>query len=109
MTICGGAPPYPMPSHFRVVAVISSDGPEAIETVLRERFPASGLSRTPEGDFQVEAVLEGASAKELNRELLSALRRAEKRTRLRSVWSGEGYEERYFDYVLKKRTLLSPA
>jgi hypothetical protein len=47
----------------------------------------------------------GASAKELNRSLLSALRRAEKRTRLRSEWtSKDGVTERYFDYVLKKTT-----
>jgi hypothetical protein len=38
-----------------------------------------------EGDwFLVEAELEGASAKELNRTLLSALRKVEKRTTLRA-------------------------
>ena len=45
----------------------------------------------------------GESAKELNRSLLSALRRAEKKTRLRSQWTApDGTVERYFDYVLKK-------
>lgn len=35
--------------------------------------------------------------------LLSAPRRAEKRTRLRSQWTApNGMVERYFDYVLKK-------
>lgn len=47
--------------------------------------------------------MEGASAKELNRTLLSALRKVEKRTTLHAEWtSGDGTTERFFDYVLKK-------
>jgi len=44
----------------------------------------------------------GASAKELNRTLLSALRKVEKRTTLRAEWSSGDTTERFFDYVLKK-------
>jgi hypothetical protein len=46
--------------------------------------------------------MEGASAKELNRTLLSALRKVEKRTTLRAEWACGDITERYFDYVLKK-------
>jgi hypothetical protein len=54
-------------------------------------------------ELVIEAELAGASAKELNRSLLSALRRTEKKTRLRAQWTApNGTIERYFDYVLKK-------
>lgn len=39
----------------------------------------------------------------MNRSLLSALRGAEKKTRLRAEWTSEkGAGEGFFDYVLKK-------
>ncbi len=51
----------------------------------------------------MDAAAEGESAKELNRALLSSLRKVEKKTRIRAEWtSQEGTTERYFDYVLKK-------
>jgi hypothetical protein len=51
----------------------------------------------------VEAEMEGANARELNRMFLSALRKVEKRTTRRAEWtSGGGTSERFFDYVLKK-------
>ncbi len=46
--------------------------------------------------------MDGSSAKDLNRRILSALRRVEKRTRLRAEWTGDdGRVDRFFDYVLK--------
>jgi hypothetical protein len=48
--------------------------------------------------------MEGENAKELNRSLLSELRRAERRTRLRAEWTCGETTERFFDYVLKKST-----
>ena len=48
--------------------------------------------------FAVEAEIEGASARELNRPLLSALRKVEKRTTLRAQWTSEdGTIESFFD------------
>ena len=41
-------------------------------------------------------------AKELNRTLLSALRKVNKRTTLRAEWTSGGTTQRFFDYVLKK-------
>jgi len=54
-------------------------------------------------EFVVEAEMEGASARQLNRTFLFALRKVGKRTTLRAEWtSDDGTSERFFDYVLKK-------
>jgi hypothetical protein len=84
---------------FTLVADASSDDPAAIEPILRQ-LTSGEIVATKDG-FHVEATMEGESARELNRSLLSALRRAERRTRLRSAWTGEGVTERFFDYVSK--------
>jgi HSP20 family molecular chaperone IbpA len=87
---------------YRLAARIDSDNPAAARAVLQQLFPAATIV-DDQGELVVEAELAGASAKELNRSLLSALRRAEKKTRLRAQWtSPDGTIERYFDYVLKK-------
>lgn len=89
---------------FKLTARVSSASPNSIESMLR-KFVASGSVRKDEksGDFIVEAEVEGTSAKELNRSLLSELRRIEKKTRLRAEWTSGNVTERYFDYVLKKK------
>ena len=88
--------------RYRLAARISSDDPAAARAVLHELLPAATIT-DDQGELIVEAELAGASAKELNRSLLSALRRAQKKTRLRAQWtSPDGTIERYFDYVLKK-------
>ncbi len=45
--------------------------------------------------------MQGESARELNRTLLSALRRVERKTRLRAEWKSGNTTERFFDYVPK--------
>ena len=71
-------------------------------------FPSDPLGRSvaavEEGDvFVVEAEMEGASARELNRTFLSAVRKVEKRTTLRAEWTSDAdTSESFFDYVLKK-------
>lgn len=47
--------------------------------------------------------MQGVGAKELNRTLLSALRRVNKRTTLRAESTSPRTTDRFFDYVLKKR------
>jgi hypothetical protein len=66
------------------------------------QLSAKGSVRKAGDEFIVEAETEGASAKDLNRTLLSALRKVEKRTTLRAEWTCGDTTERYFDYVLKK-------
>ncbi|MDA4121918.1 MAG: hypothetical protein OK456_01910 [Thaumarchaeota archaeon] len=94
--------------HFRVVAMVSSSNPKAVKPVLKQAV-VKGSIKEAEGEYIVEAEMEGDSPKELNRALLSALRRAEKKTRLRAEWtSDDGTTQRFFDYVLKKTTKASP-
>lgn len=96
---------------FHLIATVSTDNAAAVLSVLKEFIGKSGTvekvrskesPQTPRGEFRVEAKLEGATAKELNRSLLSAVRKVEKKTRLRAAWSSGGVIEQYFDYVLKK-------
>jgi len=83
---------------------VSSSNLKAVEPVL-EQLIRTGSVKEAKGELFVEAELEGDSAKELNRFLLSALRRAEKKTRLRAEWTSDsGETQRFFDYVLKKTT-----
>jgi hypothetical protein len=88
--------------HFKLTARVSSSNPQAVKPVL-QKLVTKGSVKEAEGEFLVEADMEGGSAKELNRSLLSELRRAEKKTRLRAEWTSDnGTTQRFFDYVLKK-------
>jgi len=89
------------PQWYHLSGRVSSEAPEAVRPPL-ERFagPHASIELTADG-FQVEAEVEGESARELNRRLLTELRRAEKRTRLRAEWTAGGRVERFFDYVPK--------
>ena len=88
-------------SNFKLKAQVSSSNPRAIQPVLKGFVTQGSVTRAGD-DFLVEAEMEGTSAKELNRSLLSALRRIEKRTTLRAEWTCGKTTERFFDYVLKK-------
>ena len=87
--------------HFKVVARVSSSNPKAIKPVLEQAI-TTGSVKEEKGEYIIEAEMEGDSAKELNRSLLSALRKVEKKTRLRSEWTSGNTVQRFFDYVLKK-------
>jgi hypothetical protein len=88
--------------RFKLVARISSSNPETVRPIL-QRLITKGTIREEGGDFIVEAELEGSDAKELNRSLLSELRRSVKKTTLRGEWTSEDHvTQRFFDYVLKK-------
>jgi len=97
--------------RFSLLATVSTHNPKAIRPVLEKLVGHVGsfkevstedADRKGKGEFLVQAELEGLSAKDLNRSLLSALRSVEKRTRMRPEWSSSDTTERYFDYVLKK-------
>lgn len=88
-------------TSYRLFARVSSDDPPRIRAVL-ERYVGHRGQVTPiEDGFEVRAQLVGASARDLNRELLSELRSVVRRTRLRSEWSQGATTERFFDYVPK--------
>ena len=90
--------------RFTLTARVSSSNPQAIEPVLKNLISEGSVKK--EGpQFIINAKMEGESAKDLNRTVLSTLRRVEKRTRLRAEWMSEdGTTMRFFDYVLKKTT-----
>lgn len=94
-------------SDFHLVADVSSDDSAAIGTVLR-RLVSGTITKTTDG-FHIEATMTGSSARDLNRSLLSALRRAGQRTRLRAEWTGGSLTERFFDYVRKGTRSAQPA
>ena len=81
------------------VADVSSANSAAIEPVLR-RLIDGEIIPTVNG-FHVAATLSGESAWDLNRSLLSHLRRGEPSARLRSAWTLGCVTEPFFDYVPK--------
>jgi hypothetical protein len=88
--------------RYSLRARVSTDNPVAIKPVLTRMVPGGTVTLSENGhEFVVEGVFDGSSARDLNRSLLSELRRAEKRTRLRSEWTSEVATERFFDYVPK--------
>jgi hypothetical protein len=85
---------------FTLTARITTENPHSIKRVLEELFPKTSVTRTDEG-FLVKATMHGEAARGLNRTLLSALRRVERKTRLRAEWTSGCTAERFFDYVPK--------
>ena len=84
---------------LRLKARVNRSDARTIRHVLKQ-LSAKGSVRKAGDEFVVEAEMEGASARELNRTFLSALRKVT----LRAEWtSSNGTTERYFDYVLKKK------
>jgi hypothetical protein len=87
---------------FVLRARVSSDRVAAVRPVLERVVGAGSVSPGESaGELRVEGSLAGTSARDLNRALLTELRRAEKKTRLRSEWTRDGVTERFFDYVPK--------
>jgi hypothetical protein len=89
---------------FSLVGRVSTDNPDSINTAIQKAIPQGIIERTGADEFLVRAEFTGESARELNRSLLSELRRVEKKTRLRAVWTSGDITERFFDYVPKSRT-----
>ena len=86
---------------FRLSAKVSSNNLSAVKPTLEGIIENKGIVRETDQGFEVEAELEGENAAALNRVLLSELRRAEKRTRMRAEWTIGDTMEKFFDYVHK--------
>jgi hypothetical protein len=87
---------------FKLKARVNRSDAQTIQHAL-EQLAAKGSVRKAGDEFLAEAEMEGVGAKQLNRMLLSALRKVEKRTTLRAEWtSSNNITEWFFDYVLKK-------
>jgi hypothetical protein len=88
--------------RFSLRASVSTDSPASIRPILMDQVTHRTVTKgSSDNEFVVEAEMYGGSAKELNRFLLSALRKVEKKTRIRAEWSSGGTTERFFDYVWK--------
>jgi hypothetical protein len=89
--------------RFTVRARVSTENPPAVRPVLRRLFPEGLVTLTGDPkELVLRGEIVGTSAEELNRSLLTEMRRVERRTRLRSEWTGEGTTEKFFDYVPKR-------
>jgi hypothetical protein len=90
--------------RFSLRATVDTDSPELVLKALRKLLGEGAVERGAKpGEFVIKKVVEGGSAKDLNKTLLAALRREEKRTRLRAEWTAQdGTVYRFFDYVLKR-------
>ncbi len=83
-----------------LMARVSTENRQAIKLTLKELVPKGSITPTDEG-FLITATMQGEAARELNRTLLAALRRVERKTRLRAEWTFGSTTERFFDYVPK--------
>jgi hypothetical protein len=80
---------------YELTASVSTESPLSIRRVLEDLIEKGSITPTEEG-FQVKAKMVGESARDPNRTLLSALRRVEKKTRLRAEWAfGKCYFSRF--------------
>jgi len=87
--------------RFKLSASVSSDNPSVVKPIL-ERIIGNQGTIKPAGDgFEVNAELDGETARDLNRTLLSEMRKVEKKTRIRAEWTLGDTIEKFFDYVSK--------
>ena len=87
---------------FKLSALVSSATPQTIKPVLERTIGNNGSIKPTDDGFEVVAEFKGENARDLNRMLLSELRRAEKKTRIRSEWTSEDRTEKFFDYAHKQ-------
>ena len=85
---------------FSVIADVSSDNLAAVRPVLLRMIEDAAVTSTADG-LHVQGSMDGTDVRDVNRRLLSALRQAEKKTRLRAEWTADGQIHRFFDYVPK--------
>lgn len=87
-------------TRFSVIADVSSDNLAAVRPVLLHMIEDAAVTDTAHG-LHVLGIMDGPDVRDVNRRLLSALRQAEKKTRLRAEWTADGQIHRFFDYVPK--------
>ena len=86
---------------YKLKAQVSSNNPKSVLQVVK-RFVGGKGEVVFNGELiEMNAELEGESAKDLNRSLLSEMREIEKKTRLRAEWTSNNITEKFFDYVSK--------
>lgn len=86
--------------RFSPVAQIRTSDPAAARAVLAVFAGHGSITESEEG-LRIEAQLAGETARDLNRSLLSTLRRIDRRATLRAEWTARGITQRFFDYTLR--------
>ncbi len=84
---------------YRLNGDVSPENLSAIQPLLTQ-LTGGHVTPTPEG-LHVDGALEGTDARDVSHRLLSALRHAGQRTRLRAEWTAGGTTYQFFDYVPK--------
>jgi len=92
---------------FKLFAQISSANPSSVKPVLERFIGKEGLIKPITDGFEVNAEFKGESARDLNRMLLTEIRKVEKKTRLRAQWTCNDTVEKFFDYSLKQTKKIS--
>jgi len=87
-------------TRFSVIADVSSDNLAAVRPVLLHMIEGATVTNTADG-LRAQGIMDGTEVRDVNRRLLSALRQAEKKTRLRAEWTADGQVHRFLDYVPK--------
>jgi hypothetical protein len=86
--------------HFKLKARINHSDARTIQKSL-DKLAAKGDVKKVGNEFAVSTEIEGISAEELNKSLLSALKSVRKRTKLRAEWTSDaGITQTYFDDLL---------
>ena len=86
---------------FKLSATVKSENLDGVRAPIENLLgPEANIERNDDG-FKIDALVAGESAKDLNRQLLSEMRRVEKKTVLRAEWTWGGVTEKFFDYVPK--------
>jgi hypothetical protein len=90
-----------MGKYFKLNASVNSNDVNAVLPVLEKYIGKNATINKIGQELEISATVEGEDARELNRQILSEMRKVEKKTRLRSEWSCDGVTEKFFDYVPK--------
>jgi hypothetical protein len=86
---------------YQLTATVTSVSLSTIKPLIERVIGSNGSVKSVGEGFEVKAEFTGESARDLNRIVLSELRRAEKKTSIRSEWTSEDMTEKFFDYALK--------
>ena len=87
-------------TRLSLIAHVNSDNLAAVRPVLLHMIEDAAITNTADG-LHGHGTMDGTDARDVNRQLLSALRQAEKKTRLRAEWTADGQIRQFFDYVPK--------
>jgi len=97
---------FPMNHEFHLKARIRTNNHKAIRAVLKTLFPKKFI-KEENNEFTVTTVMKGPSSRALNKILLSALRRIEKKTRIWAEWTSGNKTDIFFDDGIKKTEIIN--